>query len=68
MQDWVSLISSVGFPIVCCFMLWQYMRTTMKDFQQKLEKNTEMMTKIYEKMDAIFFGEDLNDKTDISHK
>lgn len=68
MQDWVNLVSSVGFPIVCCFMLWQYMKTTMKDFQQKLEKNTEMMMKLYEKIDAILFGGNGNDnQTNVSN-
>ncbi len=67
MQDWVNLISSVGFPIVCCFMLWQYMKTTMKDFQAKIDKNTEIMTRLYERIETLCFG-DNNDKEDISHK
>lgn len=62
MSEWVNLISSVGFPIVCCVMLWQFQRTTLKDFGDKLEKNTEMMTKLYEKIDAVIFGE--NNKND----
>ena len=57
MTEWVNLISSVGFPIICCIMLWQFQRTTMADFSAKIEKNTEMMTKLYEKIDTLITGE-----------
>lgn len=69
MNEWVNLISSVGFPIICCVMLWQFQRTTMQDFSTKLEKNTEMMTKLYEKIDVVIFesGDD-HDKNNISHE
>lgn len=68
MQDWVNLISSVGFPIVCCFMMWQFIKSTLKDLNDKIDKNTEIMSKLYEQIQYLLFGEDKNDddKTDFS--
>lgn len=68
MQDWVNLISSVGFPIVCCFMMWQFIKSTMKDLNDKIDKNTEIMSKLYEQIQYLLFGEDKNDndKTNFS--
>ena len=48
----VSLISSVGFPIVACIFMWKYINTTMKEFTQTMNENTQMLTKIYERLDT----------------
>lgn len=33
-----SLVSSLGFPIVCCGALFWYQNKTMKEFSEKIEK------------------------------
>lgn len=48
----ISLISSVGFPIVCCFFMWQYINTTLKDFTNTMNENTKMIAKLCEKLEA----------------
>lgn len=47
----VSLISSVGFPIVCCFFMWKYINTTLKDFTNTMNENTKMIAKLCEKIE-----------------
>lgn len=53
MEQVVSLISSVGFPIVCVMFLWKYVNSTLKEFTQTMHENTQMLQKVYEKLDAI---------------
>ena len=47
----VSLISSVGFPIVCCIFMWKYINTTLKDFTQTMNENTKMISRLCDKLD-----------------
>lgn len=47
----VSLVSSVGFPIVCCFFMWKYINTTLKDFTNTMNENTKMIAKLCEKLE-----------------
>ena len=47
----VSLIGSLGFPIVCCFFLWKYINNTMKEFTAAMSDNTRMLNKICDKLD-----------------
>ena len=47
----VSLVSSVGFPIVCCFLMWKYINTTLKDFTNTMNENTRMIAKLCEKLE-----------------
>ena len=45
-----TLISSVGFPIVCCvFMAW-YINNTMKDFTEIMNRNNTLLEKLITKM------------------
>ena len=53
MEQIVSLISSVGFPVVCVMFLWKYVNSTMKEFTQTMSENTRMLEKVYEKLDAL---------------
>lgn len=53
METIVSLISSVGFPIVCVIFLWRYVNSTLKEFTQTMSENTRMLEKVYEKLDAL---------------
>lgn len=53
MEQIVSLISSVGFPIVCVMFLWRYVNSTLKEFTQTMHENTQMLQKVYEKLDSL---------------
>lgn len=47
----MSLIGSLGFPIVCCFFLWKYINETMKSFTETMNENTKMLHRICDKLD-----------------
>lgn len=49
----VSLVSSVGFPIVCCYFMWKYINTTLADFTKMMEKNNETTALLCDKIDLI---------------
>lgn len=49
----ISLIGSLGFPIVCCFFLWKFINESLKDFTKTMTENTLMLQKINEKLDMI---------------
>ena len=49
----VSLISSGGFPIVCCWFMWKYINTTLADFTKMMEKNNESTARLCDKIDLI---------------
>lgn len=53
----ISLIGSVGFPIVCCIMMWYQMlkqqnqhREEMSELKEVLVKNTEAINRLSEKL------------------
>lgn len=48
----VSLVSSVGFPIVACAFMWKYINTTVKDLTGTLNENTKMIAKLCEKLET----------------
>ena len=52
----VSLIGSLGFPIVCCFFLWKYINETMKEFTKTMTENTLMIQKLVDKLDDLDGG------------
>lgn len=54
----VSLISSVGFPIVCCFFMWRYINTTLKDFTSTMNENTKMIAKLCDRLEQTCKGKD----------
>lgn len=65
----VSLVGSLGFPIVCCYFMWKYINTTLKDFTEMLNKNNESISELCGKIDAIIIsvlggGKDGNSETD----
>lgn len=41
-----NIISSVGFPIFCVIMMWQYINTTQKELTEVIRQNTEVLRKI----------------------
>lgn len=56
METVVSLISSVGFPIVCVIFLWRYVNSTLKEFTTNMHENTMMLQKVYDKLDSVDGG------------
>lgn len=38
-----TLVSTLGFPIVCCGALFWYVNKTQKEFTEKMEKSIEML-------------------------
>ena len=60
METVVSLISSVGFPIVCVIFLWRYvnstLNSTLKEFTTTMHENTMMLQKVYDKLDSLDGG------------
>lgn len=49
-----SLVSSVGFPIVCCVALGYYVNTTLKDFTKTMNENTRMLSILCDKWDVSY--------------
>lgn len=47
-----TMVSSVGFPVVCCIILWKYINTTLKGFIKTIEENTKVLTKLCEKLEG----------------
>ena len=56
METVVSLISSVGFPIVCVIFLWRYVNSALKEFTTTMHENTMMLQKVYDKLDVMDGG------------
>lgn len=66
MQDIVQLISTVGFPIVFCLLMWKYISdnnaqikdviteftATMREFKVTMTENNRLMTIICDKLDV----------------
>lgn len=47
-----NIISSVGFPIFCVIMMWQYINTTQKELTEVIRQNTEVLRKIEGRIEA----------------
>lgn len=66
MQEIVQLVSTVGFPIVFCFLMWKYVSeqttqtreiiteftATMREFKLTMIENNRLMTIICDKLDV----------------
>ena len=66
MQEIVQLISTVGFPIVFCLLMWKYVSdqttqtreiiteftATMREFKLTMIENNRLMTIICDKLDV----------------
>lgn len=46
MGDITQLISSVGFPIVVCIGMWNYINTTMKELTNVINNNNVALERI----------------------
>lgn len=49
----VTLVGSLGFPIVSCIALFWMMNTTMKEFKETVAENTKAMTELVTTVKAI---------------
>lgn len=45
-----SLISSIGFPIVMCLILFKYIQTEISDMRKVIEKNTEAIISLTKRL------------------
>lgn len=52
----MSLVGSLGFPIVCCYFMWRYINTTLKEFTSMMNKNNEQIARLCDKIDLIIMG------------
>lgn len=41
-----SVVSAVGFPIVCCFGMAYYINTTLKEFTKAMNEHTVALEKL----------------------
>lgn len=48
----ISAIGSNGFPIVCCYFMWRYINTVLKEFTVTINENTKILNKIFNKLNA----------------
>ena len=48
-----ALISTLGFPVVCCVFMWKYISTTLKEFSAIISENTKMISRLCDKLDVI---------------
>lgn len=53
MEALMSVIGSLGFPIVCCYFLWKYINETMKSFTETMAENTKLLTRICDRLDLL---------------
>ena len=58
MQDFVTLITNLGFPIAVCLMLMMYVKeitnkyqSDVKDFTSALNQNTMVLQKLCDRLD-----------------
>lgn len=49
----VTLVGSLGFPIVACIGLFWMINTTMKEFKETVSENTKAMTELVTTVKAI---------------
>lgn len=52
-QEIITMISTVGFPIIACIFLWRYISTSMKEITTSMIHNTAVLTKLAEKIDEV---------------
>ena len=56
----VTLIGSLGFPIVSCIALFWMVNTSMKEFKETVAENTKAMTELVTTVKAIYSRSDEN--------
>lgn len=48
-----ELVSNVAFPIAAFVMMFYYSTKTVEDMRKTIEENTQIMTKVVEKLDSM---------------
>lgn len=51
-QEFISLISNVGFPIVVCVFMYRMINNQLKENTTAINNNTQLMTKILTYLEA----------------
>ena len=41
-----QLVSTLGFPIVCCVFMWRHINTTQKEITNAVNRNTTVIEKL----------------------
>ena len=49
----INLVGSLGFPIICALICFNFINTTMKDLQKRTEENTESLKKLITLVETI---------------
>lgn len=57
----ISLVGSLGFPIICALICFWFINTTMKELQTRTEENTESLKKLITLVETIIRRELDND-------
>ena len=52
-----SIVSAIGFPIVCCFGMAYYINTTLKEFTKVMNEHTVALEKLLTVIDEHFDNE-----------
>lgn len=50
MEQIAQLISSYGFPIICCLYMWRYINTTHKELTDAINQMNALIGRLMEKM------------------
>lgn len=50
--DIISIISTVGFPIVCCIVMFKIYREDLKKMQESIDNNTLVIQKLIDKLEG----------------
>ena len=64
LQAIATFISTLGFPIAMCIMLWQYNTKTMEDVKKALNNNTQALQQVmvFVKQDREVWEDEKNGK------
>lgn len=49
----VTIVGSLGFPIVCCLFMFYFISSSLKEFQKRTEENTESINKLITLVETI---------------
>lgn len=52
-NDIVTIISTVGFPIVCCIVMFKIYREDLKKMQESINNNTLVIQKLIDKLNEV---------------
>jgi len=53
-QDLITIISTLGFPIAACIWMAYYQSTTMAKLTQVIQENTQFLKELAIKLEVLF--------------